>query len=489
MADLRDAHLMRAAAVRYDAGDLAGAEAACRQILAERRGHVEAIFLLGHVAQQRSLFRDAEAHFRACVKLRPKEPAGYVMLGYALLRQGRRREAMTCIDRGLRLDPHSTRALAAKADALLVGDEPAKARALLEPHVAAGRGGAELAVVLAEVLAQMGDHRAAIDVAAPHAERGAAPPAILYRLGSVLGKAHERVGNYAAAFAAWTRGNAAVRAPFDATAHEAMVDAIIDAFSAERMAKLPRGITMSPRAVFLVGMPRSGTTLLDRIIDAHPRGAGAGETTIIPELIAELPLRLASPRPYPACMGDLQPEHANALGAELDDALARVVPREKTDSARIAEKNLDNYRSIGLLRILLPNASIIHCRRDPVDTCLSCWAEALNPAVHPWATDLRAIAVAHRAYDRIMRHWHDLLGAEILDVEYRALVEDFEQECRRIVAHVGLPWDDACLRFHESGRGALTLSHAQVRKPINRASLDRAARFGAMLDPLREALA
>ena len=195
--------------------------------------------------------------------------------------------------------------------------------------------------------------------------------------------------------------------------------------------------------------------------------------------------RIGSTLAYPQCTADLDANDVEMLSRSYLDAIVPLAPR----ADRIVNKDLGNHRHLGLIAVLFPNARIIHCRRDPLDTCLSCFMEPFPPHTSMFTSDLVHIGRYHRAYERLMRHWSAVLDLAFLDVEYETLVKDQGREIRRLVEFCGVPWHDACLRFHETKRHERTLSFDQVRRPMYDSSIGRAARFGRNLDPLRRALA
>lgn len=483
MTDLQASQKFQSAVRAFRAGELGPAEAICREIVGRNRKDAEAWLLLGEIAQRRNLFDESARCFRQCVSLRPKAALAHVRLGQALHHLGRHRDALGRLDKALKLEPGLVAAVAARASVYMTQGRYEKARDMVAPVHARNRA-AELAVVLAELELHLGDPEKAIAVAAPHIDDESVAAGLRYRLGATLGKSYERSGDYDRAFAAFERGNGAVPSTFDPKRHAARIDEVIDAYSAERLARLPRSTVDSELPIFIVGMPRSGSTLVDRIIDAHPAAFGADETSIVFDRVQSLGMDIGSTLPYPDCVADLEPEDVDRLGREDLERLAKLAP----SATRIADKNLLNILHLGLIALLLPRARVIHCRRNPLDTCVSCYAEPLEPTVYGYATGLASLGMAYRQYDRIARHWRDVLDLPILELSYEDLVEDPEGQTRRIVDFCGLPWDDACLRYHETGRSARTLSHAQVRRPIYQSSVARWQRFAAHLDPLREAL-
>jgi hypothetical protein len=158
------------------------------------------------------------------------------------------------------------------------------------------------------------------------------------------------------------------------------------------------------------------------------------------------------------------------------------------DAARITDKMPANFHHVGLIRLMLPNARIIHTRRNPLDTCLSCFAQNFTKG-QPFTNDLGELGRYYKAYARLMSHWREVLPEPfMLEVDYEELVADFEPQLRRILAYCGLAWDPACLSFHENPRAVITASLLQVRQPLYQHAANRAGHYGAMLQPLRDAL-
>jgi hypothetical protein len=210
----------------------------------------------------------------------------------------------------------------------------------------------------------------------------------------------------------------------------------------------------------------------------------AGELYDLREVIATHCDLAAVPARYPECIPDMPEAVLRRIGAAYTARLQGRSPQAE----RITDKMPGNFFHIGLLRLALPNARIIHARRDPLDTCLSCFATLFGDD-QPFTYDLSDLGRSYRGYDALMAHWREVLpqGA-MLEVHYEELVADFTSQARRIVAYCGLVWDDACLRFYETRRSIRTASAAQVRQPIYQSSVGRALPYREMLAPLRQAL-
>ncbi|MHC4082784.1 MAG: tetratricopeptide repeat-containing sulfotransferase family protein [Planctomycetota bacterium] len=473
------------AANAVQAGDFGQAEAICQQLLKRNKRDVNALQLRGQIALKRGDLDQAARHFARCVAIRPRDAEFHFLAGVVASQQGNYADAIRRLDKALALKPDYEPAVEWKAVVLEWDGDYERARAVLEPSVAAGTESPRMAETQARVEIHDRRYRQATDVARRHLDRPDLPADARSRLGHVAGNAYERLGEYDQAFEAHTDANRAVAIPFDASDYTLFVNRLLEVFSAERVASLSRHGDRSQLPIFIAGMPRSGTTLVEQIIDAHPLAHGAGELHDIEAMASGLQAELGSTEPYPECAADLEPDDISRLAGRY---LGRL--RGITRSAqRVADKSLVNFRHLGLIAAIVPAARIIHCRRDPRDTCVSCYMSGIYPQALPFITDLHNLGFAYRQYERLMEHWSQALPQPILEVVYEAVVDDLEGESRRIIEFCGLDWDDGCLEFHASGRNVRTASYEQVRQPIYRSSIGRYERFERHLGPLLEALA
>ena len=295
-----------------------------------------------------------------------------------------------------------------------------------------------------------------------------------------LGKAWMEAGDAGRAFAHLDGGNGLQRSllEFDLDEHLAVLDVMTRSFDAGTIQRLEGAGHPSDRPVFIIGMPRSGTTLIEQILASHPVVHGAGELPLVGQLAGRLP-----------GAGDglaeaLSPDRLSRLGAEYAGRLEALAP----DAARVTDKMPGNALFAGLIRLMLPMARIIHVTRDPLDTCLSCY-ETRFAEGNRFTYDLRELGLHYRGYERLMEHWRAVLSADrFIEVRYEDIVADLEGQARRLLAFCGLDWDPACLRFHQTRREVWTASASQVRRPLYGSSVRRAQAYSAHLGPLIEAL-
>ena len=488
----------RAANALLREGRFAEAEAGYLRALAAAPGFGEAWYNLGIALRDQDRHGEAEAALRRSIALRPSHPEGHNNLGLALMAQKRTGEAAVCFQAALAHNPAHVRAWSNLGVARLELDDLEGAVEAFGQAVAIkpdyARGQNNLGVAL-QALGRLEDagraFQAALDADPAYAEAlfnrnglGQGPTdeveQIARRLGAerdpaarstllfAMGRALERRGEYDRAFDAWSEANALRRAhaPFDIADAERRMAAIAQTFDADLLAGAAGKGALGGRPIFIVGMPRSGTTLVEQIISAHPDVEGAGELLHMARIANGLTGR---------------DQDWRAVGEAYLDALPQ-------GSARVTDKAIDNVQHIGLIAAALPNATIVHCRRDARDVGLSCFSTRFTTG-QEFTNDLGDLGRYWRAYDRLMEHWRAVLPAgRMLEVSYEALVGDLEGWTRRMLDHCGLGFDEACLRFHESARPVRTASVAQVRRPIYASSVGRWRNYEARLKPLTDAL-
>jgi hypothetical protein len=253
-----------------------------------------------------------------------------------------------------------------------------------------------------------------------------------------------------------------------------------DVYSRERMGRYGGHGDPSPVPVFVFGMPRSGTTLVEQILASHPQVFGAGETDDFARSAAGLGERTDNLALTPEAVSSIPGERLRDLGARYVERVARTAPA----AARITDKTLENFRFVGLIHLALPNAKIIHVRRHPLDTCLSCFSKLFQGHL-PYTYDLAELGRYYRLYEGLMAHWRRVTPPGVmLEVRYEDVVADLEGQARRILAHCGLDWDARCLDFHLTQRSVRTASATQVRQPIYDHSIGRWRAYASFLEPL-----
>lgn len=468
-----------------EAGRDPEAEKILRKLVRRNRRLVRAHDLLGSLAAKRNLQDEARDCFRRCHSFEPDAERYCRLAGRSCAALGDVEEALRWFDLALERDPQNRETIGAKALALENKGRAQEVIDLVTPL--RDKGDATIQMISAFVRAKqrLKQHEEAIEAARHFLDTQKYSVLENSGLRFYIAKSQEKLGRYDEAFESYRRANATIGRRFDRKALQAPIEALMQTFTAEAVADFPRSGNASRKCVFIAGMPRSGTTLIEQIIDAHPQAKGLGELTDIEVYAANLEPQDMSGLRFPACMPHIRQPQLRELATKYLARMQSLSP----NASRAVNKSLHNWFTLGLISLLFPGAYIIDCRRDPLDTCTSCYMSELHPSQHPYSTDLRALGVAYRLYERLMEHWHEVLEMNILRVQYEDVVADLENQARRMIDFLELTWDDACVRFHESGRSALSISYEQVQQPIYNSSVGRAERFGSHLDPLREALA
>jgi len=427
----------------------AAAAAACA--LALNPDNHDTVNLLGRIAFERGDLDGALANYRRALTLKPDLADAYNNMGNVLKELGQLREAEKAYLDALRLDPNVAGVYVNLADSkkFVAGD----------PHLAA-----------MEALAAKSDGLSKTD---------------RMQLDFALGKAYADLKDYLRSFRHLRAGNAAKRATiaYDETSTFALFDGIERIFTPDLIKAKSGGGDPSPAPIFVLGMPRSGTTLLEQIIASHPMVHGAGELQTFNDVVLTVRGPDGNSLPYPGFIPALDPSALRQIGTRYVSAV-RDLAKNGAAAARITDKMPSNYYFLGLIHLALPNAKIIHSMRDPVDTCVSCFSKLFS-AEQNHTYDLAELGRYYARYRRLMEHWRRVLPAgSFLDVRYEDVVADLEGAARRIIAHCGLPWHDACLSFHDTERPIRTASATQVRQPIYRNAIGRWRVYEEELGPL-----
>lgn len=435
--------------------------------------------LLSRLARHEDAFAILEgAHLDNPNAIRP-----LLQLGWARYRAGQSQRAISDFDTVLEQQPSSTEAHYGRARALIDAGDLGDAKRWLQRTIALSPGHAgalrELANMkeLAPGDANFHDLSAAIEDDAAPAQRRSV-------LHMAAGASCHNVKAHADAFDHYRIGNLLKDVVFDIQGYAKHIDSLIDSFDHQYFEQTKHWGAPSDVPLFILGMPRSGTSLVEQILASHSRVHGSGEREEMLLLADRLAEKLNDSRAYPACVAGLEEGSSKDIAEHFLGVLRRADPH----AARITDKMPGNFHHVGLIATLFPNAKIIHCRRDPRDTCLSIFFGDFVGS-HPYSYDLTNLGHYHRQYERLMAHWHDVLPGRILDVKYEDLVDQQEERSREMVSFCGLDWEARCLDFHKTSRNVRTRSNAQVRQPIYRSSVARWRPYEAHLEPLFAALA
>jgi len=458
------------------------AEHCCREAIRLQPDNANAHVNLGSTLQQQERYEEAEASFRKALTCQPGLIEAHFGLADMLLLLGRDDAALEAYRTASALAPNDPRALVGEAVALEHRGDLDAARQCLEPLLAGGAIDDFIANAWLQVATETGDAEQALALGERQLDKpGDGRQRI--NLHFALGKICDRLSRYDRAFKHYAAGNRLMGARFDAQANRAGIDQLIQCFSNEFLERAPRATERVETPVFIIGMPRSGTSLVEQILASHSQVYGAGELTDMPEMGNRLAESLGSPRGYPSCVNEVTAEVLDNLGGRYLARLAEL----SGGVMRVTDKMPVNFLKLGLIELLFPGARIVHCRRDPLDTCLSCYFQPFTRG-YDYSYDLRYLAAYYRDYERLMDHWRTVSGLQMLEVGYEDLVSEPEIWTRRLISFLGLEWEEGCLHPHETRRAVATSSYDQVRKPIYRHSAGRWKNYRQHIQPLIDAM-
>ena len=465
-------------------GDNGAAELSYRDALAANPAFIEARLQLARFLVRRDRIAEAVDVLREAVRREPDHAGTHIDLGRCLVKLGRPDEALDHYTRALEIRPDL-------AEAHFNAGVCLQSIGRFDEAVAAHRHAVSLRPDLAEAHYNLSliqdrrqDKREVTRLEAQLANPGL-PVDERINLNFALAGIFDAGGEADRAFEHYRQGNGlkAQTLNFDPTQYVGYIDRLITTYDADFFEARPNAGAASGTPVFIVGMPRSGTTLTEQILASHPAVHGAGELEDIRRMVESLSGRPGGGAPFPECALDITSEAARELGEEYLSGLSR----RSADAERVTDKMTGTYLRLGLIAQILPGARVIHCRRNPIDTCLSCYSQNFADGLS-FTYDLTHLGLVYRQYERLMEHWRRVLRLPILDLDYEELIADQEAVSRRIVAFCDLPWDRRCLDFHRETRQVRTASFWQVRQPIYASSVGRWRQYASHLGPLIDAL-
>ncbi|MCH9693518.1 MAG: sulfotransferase [Gammaproteobacteria bacterium] len=502
------------------AGDVSRAEQICEELLAKEPNNTDALRLLAGIATDDERYIVAEGLLKRIVKLTSNHYLGYNELGRFLGDRGRIPEAAEQMKIAVRLDPAvvenhrvlgdllsivgreqdacdaykaaleidatDTPALLGSAHMLRILGKPDEAIAAYESSLSirpdAGDAWWSLATMPGYAFSP-----AQLEVMRGLLEDEDLPQNARISVSFALARAAEKSQQYDDAWKHYELGNRLRRSQvsYDPVQTELTHDSIIETFTANLLNRVTRIDDEGPRPIFIVGMPRSGSTLLEQILASHSQIEGCGELPYIVMLSSSISNAQGSGKRYPESVLDMTTEQRLALGQNY---LYQTRTHRKQDLSCFTDKMPANFSHIGMIHLALPDACIIDARRSPLDTCIANYRQLFAQGKKQ-SYDLFELADYYLEYRRIMDHWDEVLPGRVLRVQYEDVVADIESQARRILEYCGLPWEDECLNFFDNERAVNTASSEQVRQPIYAKSIEFWKNYDAHLDDLKDVLA
>ena len=444
--------LILTARIQSRRGNTVAAEQACRLVLKDQPEDSEALTVLGQVLHETDRFDESLEMLQKAAELAPRNPETLNFYGVALKSVGRLDEAREQILKGVEINPGMYGAYANLNDLV----DFSKEKELFDKI---------------ETIMESAD---------------GVNPEMLLPLHFAYAKALDDNGQHEKALEHYIAGGKLKRAQLEYKEDETFkfFADIKEAFPAKIFKDRPYDGNQTNRPLFIIGMPRSGSTLVEQILSSHKDVYGAGEVKYFSQALHKLRDRFPSLSRFPQMVGEMKPNHFKLVADGYEEALFKSAGKAKI----VTDKLLTNYFFVGLLHLMFPHARFINTRRDPVDSSLSAFTKLFKDDM-PHSYDLTEMGRYYRQYDALMKHWEKVLPKGVLKVvEYEKVVDDLETEAKGIIEFLGLPWDDKVLEFHKSKRPVKTASVAQVRKPIYKTSVKRWKKYGKGLQPLVDAI-
>jgi tetratricopeptide (TPR) repeat protein len=427
---------------------------------------------------------NAEIHLRKALKISPDNPSALSFLANCTAQKGDAETARQMYEDLLRRDPDFQQATFGYAHLCLTLGDLDTAAALYGKALTWGEPSRTLALIgLASCKKIAPDSPEAAEIEQLVQRPGLSATEAL-GLRYAAGRLAEAAGRYDDAFKYFADAKALLDYHFDIAAHRRVHATLKSLFTREFLEsrKQTHGDS-STRPVFIVGMPRSGTTLTEQILSSHPSVASVSESAEIRTIAYDLGFRDETAEAFAKRVSKLSPAESKALARRYLAAIDHV----PASALRVVDKMPHNFTYLGLISLLFPNAKIIHARRDPLDTCVSCFTAQMQEGMHPYMRDLETLGAFYREYEDLMAHWRKNLLQPICESQYEELIASPEEQSRRLIDFIGLPWDPACLEFHKTQQAVRT-NPMEVRQPIYTSAMGRWRRYEKHLGPLKAAL-
>jgi tetratricopeptide (TPR) repeat protein len=504
-----------------EAGRKEEAIATFRKALQDDPENVDAMrFLAGSYLRDKSNLADAEALLRRATQIAPDFTGAWMFLGAVLHERSRHADSVEAFRKATTLEPDNATTWSALGNALAYASYPEEGVAAYEKSLALDPDSAGTQMGYAHVLKTLGNQEAALrayraavkikpdfgevywsmanlkvfhfeneEVTSMEKQLESAELSVSadVHFRFALGKAHEDRQDYDKAWHYYHTGNQKQRmqVTHDPQELEIRQKEIIEVFSGSFLEDHRGYGFAAPDPIFIVGLPRSGSTLVEQILASHSQVEGTAELANLMQIAASIGRYRPDRLQYPRSVRELRNKDWKAYGQQYIEETRRY---RMTDRPFFTDKLPNNFAHVGLLHLILPNAKVINTRRHPLDSCLGAYKQLFGKGQH-FTYDVVDLAEYYRNYYNTMRHWHSVLPGKVLDVHYEETVTDLEGQVRRILEHCGLPFEEACLRYYETDRAVKTASSEQVRQPIYREALGKWRRYEKHLDLWKEELA
>lgn len=468
-----------------NSGDTVNAIIELQSILKLNPSDYQSTVKLGSQYLQLSQNNRAMSQFEIAIDIDKNSSLAYTCMAQALVQEGKLNEAEEFLGKSLVINPKDNRAITIQAIIARFKGEYEKAYNILSKQVNEGYLSASLLINFAAIANAKGDIQEAIDLIENNIDKLPLDASNKRHLYFSLGKLYDHKGQYDIAFDKYRIANQMKHTSFSIEAFEQEIEAIKEFYQKNSIQDFSKLGSLNDKPVFIIGMPRSGSTLVDQILSAHEEIDSVGESNQLNNIYRQI----TGTHSLLAYREIFQPD-SKSITAEFSDNYIREIEHltGNKDATKIIDKTLINFLHLALIQVLFPKAKIIHCTRNPLDNCLSSYFQDFIGAYYEYSFDLIDLGRYYNAYIALMRYWEENLTIPIYNIKYEDLVNDPEKHSKDLLRFLDVEWDEKCLKYYESRRAVVTSSSEQVRKPIYSKSVYRYKSYEKHLQPLMDTL-
>jgi len=429
-------------------------------------------------------FEDVIENAKKLIKVKPRSAEGYIWLAAGTAASGNHIDAAEFYGQALEISPNHVGAMCGKGNAYRTAGDQDAAIAAYRSGIKADPYHAEAYWSLANLKTFRFEDQEVDDMLALVDDERVSTEGKV-QLNNALGLEFDGRKEYDRAFEFIDRGNRLRREQefYDRVVNEETTDMLIETFTPQFIEDNTGHGNSDPAPILIVGLPRSGSTLLEQILSSHSKVDGTHELSDFNRTIRSEPKLSAPPARYPSSVANIGEDDFKRLGSEYIERTRR----HRGDRPLFTDKNPNNFLHVGLLHLILPNAKVINARRHPLDSCFGSYKQ-LFARGQPFTYDLVELAEYYLQYQLLMDHWHEVMPGKVLDVQYEEVVQDLEGQVRRILEYCRLDWEESAVRFHESSRSVRSASSEQVRQPLYSSAVNHWRHYEAHLGALIETL-
>ena len=454
---------------QYLSGNYKKAISYFKQAIINDKRNAEPYYKIGLIYYQFGQPGKAIKYLKSCTDLVRKNPVAQILYGKLLLESGNINSALRAYRLALKSDRENIDAISGMASVYEYNKDYTKAYKIIEPIIKSKRVNSQVVILFTRFCLKIGRCQQAIEYAEFCLKSGEIIESdVISFIYYAIGDLEDKTGNYNNAFNAYQKANNARKLQYDPYNYNNLIETTKSTYNFSYFLKAKKSTNASERPVFIVGMPRSGTSLVEQILSSHSEVFGAGELNTVGNILNKITRNNVTADDYIDTMLKLNAENLDHCASLYLDALYKLNQKAKI----VTDKMPHNYTRLGFISQLFPKCKIIHCVRNPIDTCLSIYFKSFNDS-HDYATEFEALAHQYKKYKELMGHWKSVLPIQIYEIRYEDLITDFEVQTKNLISFCQLEWEPQCLTFYNTKRHVATASQEQVSQPIYNSSINR----------------